>query len=84
MGADNVVWLCDLRIRVLVDQTAKPLASVDNEVIGRRRRRGSAARWGLAEGTVRPVGVVVIDVDGEDVVELAAVDDQDPVEQLPA
>jgi hypothetical protein len=33
---------------------------------------------------VRPVGVVVIDVDRQNVFELAAVDDQNPVEQLSA
>jgi hypothetical protein len=84
VGAEKVVRLCDLRICVLVDQTAKPLTPVDNEVIGRRRRRGSPGGRCLAEGTVRPVGVVVVDVDREDEVELAAVDDQDPVEELPA
>jgi hypothetical protein len=84
VGAEKVVRLCDLRTCVLVDQTAKPLTPVDNEVIGRRRRRGSPGGRCLAEGTVRPVGVVVVDVDREDEVELAAVDDQDPVEELPA
>jgi hypothetical protein len=38
----------------------------------------------LVEGAVRPVGVVVIYVDREDVVELVAVDDQHPVEELSA
>jgi len=33
---------------------------------------------------VRPVGVVVIDVDRQYVFELAAVDDQNPVEQFSA
>jgi hypothetical protein len=38
----------------------------------------------LVQGAVRPVGVVVIYVDREYVVELAAVDDQDPAEELSA
>ena len=76
--------LCDLRIRVLVDHASKPLTPADNEVAGRRRRCGSPGRRGLAEGAVRPVGVVMIYIDREYVFELAAVDDQDPVKQLSA
>jgi hypothetical protein len=75
--------LSDLRVHVLVDHAAKSLTSADNGVAC-RPRCGSAAGRHLAEGSVRPVGVVVIDVDRECVVELAAVDDQDPVEELPA
>ncbi len=33
---------------------------------------------------MRPVSVVVVDVDAEDVLELSAVDDQDPVEAIAA
>jgi uncharacterized membrane protein YbhN (UPF0104 family) len=76
--------LCDLRMHVLVDHTGKPLTPADNEVAGRRRRRGSSGGRGLAEGAVRPAGVVVLYVDREYVLELAAVDDQDPVEQFSA
>ena len=75
--------LCDLRIRVLVDHATEPLTPTDNEVVG-GRRPGSPGGRGLAEGAVRPVGVVVIDVDSEHVVELAAVHDQDPIEELSA
>jgi hypothetical protein len=42
------------------------------------------AGGGLAEGAVRPVGVVVIYVDREYVVELPVVDNQDPIEELAA
>jgi hypothetical protein len=76
--------LCDLRIHVLVDHAGKPLTPADGEVAGQRRRCGSPGGRGLVEGAVRPVGVVVIYVDREDVFELAAVDDQDPVEELSA
>src|SRR6266498_3278954 len=57
--------LCDLRIRVLVNQAAEPGP-------------------GAGPQPLRPVGVVMIYVDGDYVFELAAVDDQDPVEELTA
>jgi len=38
----------------------------------------------LVQGAVRPVGGVVLYVDREYVLELAGVDDQDPVEELSA
>ncbi len=85
VGADDIVpGVCDLRIRVLVDHPTKPLAPDDSEVADGWR----CCRWpggrGLVEGAVRPVRVVVIEEDPEDVVELAAVEDQDPVEELAA
>ena len=76
--------LGDLRIQVLVDHATKPSTPVDNEVAGRRRRCGSPDWRCLAEGAVRPVRVVMIYIDREYVVKLAAVDDHDPVEQLSA
>ena len=76
--------LCDLRIHVLVDHATKPSTPADNEVAGRRRRASSPCGRCLAEGAVRPVGVVMIYIDREYVFELAAVDDQDPVKQLSA
>jgi hypothetical protein len=48
----------DLRIRVLVDQAAEPLASVD-DTGDRWLRGGSAGRRGLAERAVWSVAVVV-------------------------
>jgi len=56
----NAVTSCDLR--VLVDQAAEPVASSDADVVVGRRDMGAAVGWLLAEGPVRPVGVVVIDV----------------------
>ncbi len=40
--------------------------------------------WCQSECSVRPVAVVMIDVDAEDVLELAPACDQDPVEAVPA
>jgi hypothetical protein len=76
--------LCDLRICVLVNQAAEPVTAQDGGLFGRWWRRGSSGGRGLAEGAVRPVGVVVIDVDRRYVFELAAVEDQNPVEQFSA
>jgi hypothetical protein len=58
VGADNDVTLCDLRI--LVEEAAKPIASPDADVVLGRRDVSPAVGWLLAEGPVRPVGVVVI------------------------
>jgi hypothetical protein len=69
VGADNVVTSRDLRI--LVDQAAQPIASSDACVVAGGCDVGSAVGWSLAEGPVRPVGVVVIDVFAEGVVENA-------------
>ncbi len=60
------------------------MTAVDNEVAGGRRRCGSPGGRGLVQGAVRPAGVVVINVDREDMFALAAVDDQDPAEELSA
>jgi hypothetical protein len=76
--------LCDLGIRVLVDQAVEPVPAMDYSLAGRWWWRGWPDGRGLVEGTVRSVGVVVIYVDREYVVELAAGDDQDPVEKLAA
>jgi hypothetical protein len=56
--------LCDLRIRVLVEQPAEP-ATADDEVVG-GRGDGPRDRWGLSKRPLGPVGVVVVEVDGED------------------
>jgi hypothetical protein len=84
VGADNVVDLCNLRIRVLVDQAAQPLAAASGQFADGPWCRGSRDGSGLSEGAMRPVPVVVIDIDGEHVAELAAVDDQSPVQQFAA
>src|SRR6266536_3970592 len=47
-------------------------------------RRRLVERWPLREGAVRSVFVVVRDVGRENVVEVAATEDQDPVEAFAA
>jgi hypothetical protein len=74
--------LCDLRIRVLVEQAAES-RTADDEVVGGRGGR-SLERWCLSKRPMWPVGVVVVDVDGEHVFQVASVDDQCPVEQFAA
>ena len=71
---------------VFVDQSAESVASVElvcwfriDEVWAR-----SWCRWCQSESTVRPVGVVVVDVDAHDMLELSATDDQEPVEAVAA
>ena len=80
MGADNAVTSCDLGI--LVDQAAEQVASSDADVVAWGREMGAAVGWLLAEGPVRPVGVVVIDVFAEDVVEMSPAGDEDAVGAL--
>jgi hypothetical protein len=79
VGAENVVRLCHLRY--VYSWRRPPRRS--RRSTGRSSTGGrGAVGWVLGEGPVRPVGVVVIDVDREDVFEVTAVDDQHPVQQL--
>jgi len=78
------------RVRI-VEQAAEtitaPQAIKRNRLIGQRRfayRRWLRERWALAERAVRPVRVVVRRVDLDDALELAAAEDQQPVEALAA
>lgn len=80
MGAENTVTSRDLRI--FVDQAAKPVASPDAEVVVGRCDVSPADGWFLAEGPVRPAGVVVIDVFAEDVVQVSSAGDEDPAGAL--
>ncbi len=80
VGADNAFTSCDLRI--LVEGAAEPVASPDADVVVGRRDISPAVGWLLAEGPVRPVGVVVIDVFGEDVAEMSSAGDKDAVGAL--
>jgi len=63
VGADNARIAWDLRI--LADQAAEPGASSAANVVAGGRDAGSAIGWFLAEGPVRPVGVVAIGVFAE-------------------
>ena len=73
---------------VFVEQTAEEVAPPDvSRVEDRCRRRiGSAAaiRRSQVERSVWTLLVEVADVGAEDVLELAAAEDQEPVEALPA
>jgi hypothetical protein len=80
VGADNAVTSRDLRI--LVDQATEPVTSSDADVVVRGRGGDLAVGWSLAEGPVRAVGVVVIGVFAEDVVEVSSAGDEDAVGAL--
>ena len=60
VGADNAFTSCDLRI--LADEAPEPIASSNADAVVSRRDVGPAVGRFLAEGPVRPVGVVVIDI----------------------
>jgi hypothetical protein len=62
---------------VLVDEAAEAVPAFDLAG-GWHRRWLSRLGWLELEGAVRPVDVVVVDVDAQDAVEVAAVDDQQP------
>jgi hypothetical protein len=71
---------------VLMHETAEQVASVD---LGRLILAGEGwsngwIRWLQPERPVRPVGVVVLDVDSKDLLEVAAANDQQPVQALGA
>jgi len=80
VGADKAVTSCDLRI--LVEEAAKPVASLNADVVVCGRDVGSAVGWFLVQGTVRPVAVVVIDVFAEGAVEMSPAGDEDAVGAL--
>jgi hypothetical protein len=65
-----------------VDQAAEPVASSDADVVVGRRDMGPAVGWSVADGPVRPVGVVVIDLFAERVVQMPSAGDEDAVGAL--
>jgi hypothetical protein len=73
---------------IFVDQSAESVAAtdaIDVDHVGERLlvcRRRHAERWSLLECAVRTVLVVMRDVRGEDMLEVTAADDQEPVETL--
>ena len=73
-GAENAITSCDLRI--LVEEAAEPVASSDADVVVGRRDMGPAVGWSVVEGPVQPVGVVVIDVFAEPVVQMPSAGDE--------
>jgi hypothetical protein len=72
---------------VLVRESAEDLFSADPVVgeVDRLRRPGvSLTRCELAEGTVRPGGVVMQQVLGQHLAQVVLIDDQQPAGKLPA
>jgi hypothetical protein len=71
---------------VLVRESAEDLFSADR-VLGEvdlQRPGVSLSGWELAEGTVRPGGVVMPQVLGQHPAQMVLIDDQHPVQELPA
>jgi hypothetical protein len=77
-GTENAVTSRDPR--VLVEEAAEPVASLNAGVIVGWRGEGPSVRWFLAE--LRPAGVVVIDVFDEDVVEMSPARHEDAIGTL--
>jgi hypothetical protein len=70
-----------------VDESAKDVASSDASRVGfgdRGRRFGDRRGTALIEGSVRPEPVVMTHVFGEDDFEMAAAEDEEPVQAFPA
>ena len=68
-----------------MQETAESVASLELLDSGERgwsHRWLGRDGWAAAERSVRALGVVVIDVDAQDAVELARADDQQPVQAL--
>jgi hypothetical protein len=77
-GAD-IRSLCSRGEFVLVDHTAEEIVAVHDTGVGRRISPGDRSvdpvRRLQVEGAVRPLAVVVADVDAKDVLKLAATED---------
>jgi hypothetical protein len=81
VGADNGVTSRDLQ--VLVDEAAEPVPSEDADVRSRTRRDCACGR-SLIQGSVRPVGVEVLEVLAQHDSEVTWPGDQEVVEALAA
>src|SRR6266542_6761984 len=68
---------------VLVDEAAEAVTALDRAA-GRGLAAAPRLRRTQVERAVRPLAVVVLDVRAEDVLEVAAVEDQQPVQALGA
>ena len=80
MGAENRVTLCDLH--VLVDEAVEPVPSEHVDVRS-GMWRGAVCGRALIQGSVRSVGVEVLDVFAQHEVEVAWSGDQEMVEAFP-
>ena len=81
MGAEN--WVTSRDLQVLVDEPAEPVPSEHADVRS-GMRRGAARGRALVQGSVRSVGVEVLDILAQNDVEVAWSGDQDVVEAFPA
>jgi hypothetical protein len=77
-------WLCGGH--VLAGKAAEDLFSADlvPGQVDLRRRGVRLGGWELVKGAVRPGGVVVLQVLGQDLAQVALVEDEQPVEYLAA
>jgi hypothetical protein len=66
-----------------VDEAAEPVSS-PNRAVGPVRRHGAWVGRDESERAVRPLGDVVLDMDPEEALDVATVEDQEPVEALDA
>lgn len=71
------------RLLVLMDEAPEQIGPHDPRVRG-RRYRCRAQWWRKVQGAMRPDGVVVLDVDAQDPLQVAGAGDEEPVEALGA
>jgi hypothetical protein len=64
-----------------VDEAAEAVVTLDL-ARGWENGLGSLVRWPQVERAVRPLTIVVVGVDAKDVLEIAPVQDQQPIEAL--
>ncbi len=71
---------------ILMRETAEQVASVDQGwlMVAAEGRSGCRVRRFQAKCSVRPMNVVVLDIDPEHLLEVTASDDQQPVQALGA
>jgi hypothetical protein len=82
------LWVPDIRftscdLRVLMDQPTESISSHDPPSRHEGRWFAGPERWGLPQGAVRAVAVVVVGVLGQYSLQLPASHDQHPVQHLP-
>jgi len=94
VGLGNTIRVSDLPGQSAVRRRRNTRARVRRGLVSGRYGAGEVDRFGwlgvglsrceLPEGTVRPAGVVVPQVLGENLPQMVLIDDQQPVEDLPA
>jgi hypothetical protein len=76
VGAENGVITCDLG--VFLDEAAESITAEDSDIVVWRRGISSVGRM-PGQAAVRTVGVVVIDVLGQDAAQMPLASDQGPI-----